>query len=224
MNHRIAAAAVLAAALALPQVAGAQVVSLAPPDPAVWDTAFHVGWLGGNKSPVAPDWNDWYDAAAFGASAGYYLTPNVKLEAEAWTSTSGAILHDNVIYFPGNLYPYYRQREHRFRATQVAVGLHYQFFENRWFHPFAGAGLAVTHETERAEAITPDLYRLPPPPGPLPPLAAVRDDRTAVNPFLGVGFKAYVSERAFVRSDVRATFSADRAEWVVWRGGIGFDF
>jgi hypothetical protein len=43
-------------------------------------------------------------------------------------------------------------------------------------------------------------------------------------PLLYTGFKWYVSERAFVRSDLRSSFSKDRAESVTWRVGIGFDF
>jgi hypothetical protein len=47
---------------------------------------------------------------------------------------------------------------------------------------------------------------------------------TNVRPFAAAGFKAYVTERAFVRSDMRVSASSDRAEFVVWRAGVGFDF
>jgi hypothetical protein len=43
-------------------------------------------------------------------------------------------------------------------------------------------------------------------------------------PVVGTGFKWYVSERAFVRSDLRSAISRDRAESVTWRVGVGFDF
>ena len=31
---------------------------------------------------MAPDWNDWYDVAAFSGSAGRYLTPHLKIEVD----------------------------------------------------------------------------------------------------------------------------------------------
>jgi hypothetical protein len=38
------------------------------------------------------------------------------------------------------------------------------------------------------------------------------------------GFKFYVNERVFVRTEVRTSFSTQRPLAVQWRGGVGFDF
>ena len=46
----------------------------------------------------------------------------------------------------------------------------------------------------------------------------------AVRPFATVGFKLYVSERAFIRSDVQTTFSTRGVETARWRAGMGVDF
>jgi hypothetical protein len=227
MHHRhIAVVLLLLASAAAPPPAAAQfAVSLAPDDPPQWDSAVQAGWFGGNKSDVAPEWNDWYDAASFSVSIGRYLTPHLKLEGDVAVSTTGRILHDNLVTFPGDLFPYYQPREHRFRTTQAGIGAAYQFFENRWFHPFAGGGLQVTRESERADRlVSPVYFRNPGIPVVLPPLDEVDIVETRVAPYVTAGFKAYVSERAFIRSDIRADATADRVESVVWRAGIGFDF
>ena len=228
MNHRSPAAVVLAGALMTAIPAGAQdapVVSLTPENRARWDVAGQVGWLGGNKSDIGPAWDEWYEAASFGGSLGYYWTPNVKLEVDVSTSTEGRIFTQEPIALPGQPLPIFRSREHLFRSTVVAGGgLGYQFLENAWFHPFVAGGVEVARETVRIE--TPPMFLLGRgwPVGEL--LAEPTERRTsyAVRPFLAAGFKWYVSERAFIRSDVRTSISSSRAESVVWRGGVGFDF
>src|SRR5688572_32440149 len=89
MNRTVCAALVLAACLttSLAAAQDAPTVVLSPADPSRWDAAVHVGWLGENKSEIAPNWNQWYDAASFGASAGYYWTPHLKLDVELGTTT-----------------------------------------------------------------------------------------------------------------------------------------
>jgi hypothetical protein len=42
-------------------------------------------------------------------------------------------------------------------------------------------------------------------------------------PFVTTGFKAYVSDRAFFRGDVKLDVGS-RVEQVVWRAGVGVDF
>jgi hypothetical protein len=200
-------------------------VTFQPADPKKWDATFLVGWLSRNKSDVAPDWNDWYDAASFAVSLGYYWTPHLKAELELSATTPAALQADNVLFLPGDLYPYYRPREHRFQATQAGASLVYQFLENRWFHPFVAGGVMATRETERArEVVSIPVVRGPLPPVAFPPLDPIDRDAVVVHPFAGAGFKAYLSERAFIRTDVRVGFSTDDAEWMVWRGGVGFDF
>ena len=41
-------------------------------------------------------------------------------------------------------------------------------------------------------------------------------------PFVTTGFKAYISDRAFFRGDVKLDFGS-RVEQVVWRAGFGVD-
>jgi len=200
------------------------VVTLRPVDPSRWDVAAHVGWFGGNKSEIAPDWNDWYDTASFHVSTGYYWTPHLKVEVDVSTTARAGVFSEQVVQLPGSPFPYVRAREHRFRSTGAAAGVTYQFFENVWFHPFVGGGLAVVHETERAGLSQPFFFRDPQTGVVLPEQPPIDRQSTTARPFAMLGFKAYVSERAFVRTDLRVIASADRAEAVVWRGAVGFDF
>jgi hypothetical protein len=48
--------------------------------------------------------------------------------------------------------------------------------------------------------------------------------RYLARPFVSAGFKMYVSERAFIRTDLRTSLSSDGMTTLGWRNGIGFDF
>lgn len=201
----------------------APIVSLAPLDPARWDVAGYVGWRGGNKSDIAPDWNEWYDAASFGGSAGYYLTSHLKLDLDLSATSDGEVFVQEEIPFPGSLLPIFRYGERRFRTTTVSGALLYQFAENTFFHPFVGAGIEAARE--RAELEFQDQF----PCGRLPCTPADARGEVAVSyramPFVSTGFKWYMTERAFIRSDVRSAFSTGRGvDHVTWRIGIGADF
>lgn len=227
MNHRLPAAVVLAAVISAAAPAAAQnrpVISLIPENPARWDVSGQVGWLGGNKSEIGPPWDEWYEAASFGASLGYYWTPHVKLELEVLTSTEGSLLTQEPISLPGQPFPIFFSREHIFRSTGVAGGLGYQFLENAWFHPFVAGGLEVARETVRTRTPPQFLSGRFGPLEELPGEATERETSYSARPYLAAGFKWYVSERAFIRSDIRTSISSSRAESVGWRGGVGFDF
>ena len=45
-----------------------------------------------------------------------------------------------------------------------------------------------------------------------------------VQPFLAGGFKAYLSERAFIRGELRSSWSSDHLAALAWRAGAGIDF
>ena len=194
-------------------------VTLQPQNPARWDTAFHVGWLGVNKSELAPDWNSWYDAGAFGVAAGRYLTPHLKLELEVGTTTQAELYS-----YPANPVVF-RPELNQFRARTFGGLVSYQFFENTWFHPFAGIGVDVVRESSRVTL--PQFVARPLPDSSFQVVPEETGDweaTTHARPVVTGGFKWYVAGRAFIRSDLRASFSSRQFESVVWRGGVGFDF
>ncbi len=197
-------------------------ISLKPTDAPRWDAAMHVGWFSSNKSELAPDWNDWYDVASYDVSGGFYWTPHLKIELDVARTTTGDIYVDEP---PQPGVPYYRSREHRFTTTTAAAGVSYQFFENAWFHPFAGGGFVAIDEHERAGDTQPTvIFRDAQTPIVLPQPPHIDRSLTSVHPFVTAGFKLYVAERAFLRTDVRVVAGSGRTEAAVWRGGFGFDF
>jgi hypothetical protein len=97
----------------------------------------------------------------------------------------------------------------------VATTLAYQFFENRWVHPFIGVGVEGVRESERLDV------ELLPPRGIAPPPAPETSVTYVARPFIAGGAKFYVSERGFIRTDVLSTFSSD-GEWAsAWTSDSG---
>ena len=225
MNRVLAAAVVVAAFLAGSNLHAQtrQSVTLQPQGPPHVDLAVSVGWLG-NVSDATP-YRNWYQRASADLSAGYYWTPHLKVELDVATTTEGEVYGYETIYVPGDTFPYYRTRSYRFRSTQASGVVAYQFLENRWFHPFVAAGLQIDRSHEQADA----SQQGPPlrgtgAPFVIPALPALTSVTYIGRPLVGGGFKAYVSERAFIRSDVRASFSSTGVESLVWRAGVGVDF
>lgn len=206
--------------------AGAQqppTVSLTAAGAPRWDAGGYVGWRGGNKSDIAPEWNQWYDSADFGASAGYYWTTHLKVDFGLSTTTAGAVFVQENIPAPGKPFPITSYGEYRFRTTSLTGGLLYQFGENAWFHPFLGGGVGLVREHARLEfqsQLPCDRF------GCAPPLPLDDDDVSyRALPFATAGFKWYMTPRAFVRSEVSTAFSrAHVVDAVTWRIGIGADF
>ena len=182
-----------------------------------------IGWLSSNKSEIAPDWNDWYDVASGGGSAGYYVTPNLKAEVRLAFSGEGSIFQEERVDVPGQAFPAFRLREHHFRTTTLRGGVAYQFFQNQWFHPHVGVGIEIARESDRMFA---QEFRVPRQPGGTLVIPAVDGGTTvswAVRPVVSTGFKWYVNERGFIRSDVSVAIGNTRAADVVWTTGIGVD-
>lgn len=226
MNWRItAAAAVVAALLYAPRVAAQDqpAISFTPANPLRWDVAGHAGWLGANKSGVGAEWDDWYNAGLGGLSAGYYFTPHVKTDVHAAFSTEGRIVHGESVAVPGQPFPLFRTREHFFQTSAFGASASYQFFENQWIHPAIGAGFEVVRERHRL--FTPQQFvpSRDPIPVVIPAASGPTEVSYRVRPFLTTGVKFYVTERTFIRTDLRSSFSTRGLSHVVWSAGIGVD-
>ena len=173
---------------------------LLPVDPPRWDVSAEAGWLGSNKSDIAPAWDDWFDVAAGGGAVGHYWTPHLRSELRVAFAGEGRVYEEQRTTVPGHPFPVFVLDEHRYRTTTVGAGLSYQFFENQWFHPSVGAGLEIAREREAGVGTS-----------------------TIARPFASTGFKWYVNERAFARTDLRVSFSDGAAAHVTWTAGIGVD-
>lgn len=223
MNQLIAAVFIL---VALPPALSEAQVTLTPSTAPEWDAAVSIGWLGANTSNIGTEFNRWYDTASVDAGAGRYLNPHVKIEFDIAAGLKSRVLGFEPALIPESPYTYPRARTHTFQPTSLTGVLMYQFFENAWFHPFVGGGIAVIHETHRAELVPAefrfvDVLR---PPALLPELPQIDTSTTVARPLMTAGFKAYATERLFFRTDLRVTASSDGAESVAWRGGMGVDF
>jgi hypothetical protein len=185
----------------------------------------HVSWLGEHLDKEPIEWDRWYEAASGGASVGYFWTPHLKVELDVATSTTGESYSLEAVAVPGSSFPSFLQRDHHFRTTTASAGLNYQFLENAWFHPFIGTGLELLRERERIETTFPIVSTRDPrmSVAPLPSSTETRVEHAA-RPFVAGGFKAYVSERVYIRTDLRTAWSTDGLTAVAWRSGVGVDF
>jgi len=209
--------------LCLSSAASAQSVTLSPPDPRRWDVAGSVGWLGGNKSELAEEWNSWSDSFATSLDVGRYWTPHIKTEAAITFTGEGSVYSYEERFSAENRIPIVIPREHHFRITALSTAATYQFFENTWVHPFLSAGVQFTEERERSFPQVPFVrsgsgrldIAVPP-----PRQATV----FSVRPFASGGAKFYVNERGFIRTDLGVAWHDGRVGQVTWRAGIGVDF
>jgi hypothetical protein len=193
------------------------------------DAGAYVGVFGADKSELS-GFDDWYKGSWYGGiSAGYYWTEHLKTEIDFSATSRGEIYEipppvaQATSVFTGPV-------EHDFTTRRVAVGQHYQFFHNAWFHPAVGGGVAFTWET--AERTFPAVFahdragpdgRFPQPRLVEPERREGPATRQRATAFAAAGFKAYVARRGFFRSDLRVAFT-DRVEDVTVRFGFGVDF
>jgi hypothetical protein len=146
----------------------------------------------------------------------------VKVEFGIATTTEAEVFTQQPITIPAEPVPVIRFANYEFRTTGVSGGVLYQFYENVWFHPFIGVGVEAIREASRLQVEEQPLcVRGPCLPS---PFSSVEDHDVTARPFVAGGFKWYVSERAFIRTDLRTTLWGNGAETVLWRIGIGADF
>jgi hypothetical protein len=181
-----------------------------------WDVAGQLALLNRNKTELGSRWDHWYEAPLIQGSAGHYWTPHFKTELEIATSGQGTIGVEEDM----------RYREHTLRESTVGATAVYQFLDNQWVHPFVGAGLEVARERHVAESLPSSIERFPTTALPLTlrPVPAIDNVSYSARPVVTGGFKFYVSQRAFVRTEVRTSFSTERPLAIQWRGGVGIDF
>jgi len=191
-----------------------------------WDVSGSVGWLAGDKSAFAEDWNDWYDTFAASVDVGHYWSPHVKTEAGALFTTDGLVYSQQRFVRPNEAYATYFTHEHQFRVAAVTLAAAYQFFDNQWVHPFVSAGVQLTWEHERIYSPEQILYGRDPFTRLVVIPAIDRDEgwRLEVLPMAGAGAKFYVNERGFIRTDATVAWRDGGIGQVAWRAGIGIDF
>jgi hypothetical protein len=207
----------------------AQAQQLDEPYPAAvrWDVAGQAAWVGRNRTDLGSDWDHWYNAAAFNLSAARFWTPHLKTELEFGAGTEGTLYgNEEPVPIPGQRGPYYRLREHKLQESTLTATTVYQFLDNQWVHPFAGVGIELARERHRADELPPTIGGLTPTTSsfPVPGVPAIDRISYSVRPVVTGGLKFYVNERAFIRTDVRTSFSTAGPLALEWSGGVGLDF
>ncbi len=209
-------------AVVLTGVAG---TAAAQADPPVirGDVAASVGWLASNTAPSTPyDDSDWLDSFVGAVSAGWHWTDNLKTELDLGASTNVSAYRTDPVTIGGRA-TYQTTRTTSSRRT-VGLAQQYQFFHNVWFHPHVAAGAAITWERAVARGNPIFVYDVARGAQFGASGTAERTRTTvAVRPFVASGFKAYMSDRVFFRSDIRVALRGGTDD-VLLRVGIGVDF
>jgi hypothetical protein len=238
VNRRTSIAPLLSLGLLL---MGAVAAAAQPPPPAApgpsaseealprWDAFGFIGWRGATFDSSYFSGNQWDARFVYGGIAGYYLTPNLKLEADVSATSPSRFIEYEQVPVQGQTYPSFVPSEHRTVTASVGGLVIYQFFENASFHPFlgAGAGLIAIRERIRTERQTQTIQRTPN--GPREEIVLAEASTVSLDDHHGrgllvVGFKAYPGERWFFRTDVQWTPGAGRDREISWRLGAGLDF
>jgi outer membrane protein W len=187
------------------------------------DVAATVGWLSVDAAANSVyDNNNWVSSLFGTVEAGWHWTDNIKTEIDFGTGTKATTYRTEPVTINGR--PTYQTTRTTFSRRTLALAPQYQFFHNAWFHPHLGAGATITweHAISRGDPIF--VYDVVNGAGTVAP-GALDEPRTSVTvrPFVTSGFKAYMNERAFFRSDIRMTFRGGPDE-VLLRVGFGVDF
>ena len=191
------------------------------------DAAAHIGWLYlDTRVGRSGDQARWDGDLYGGVSAGWYWTENLKTEIEAGGAGEAHGYGNELVVRDGRILS--RFRHTTTQRNTVAISQQYQFGRNAWFHPHVALGGAIAFDTrtEYYEAIF-DYFDPNRPPGvPVEPARVDGPERvTTFRPFVAVGFKTYVTRRAFMRSDLRVAGTTGRGvDEVQLRVGFGIDF
>jgi hypothetical protein len=177
------------------------------------DTTMSIGWFTANHVEPGDCCANWSSSLFKGIAGGYYWTDHLKNEIEiAWPGPTNAFSYpDSRVFTGGETFTY---EEHTYRGIKLSGSQLYQFGRNAMFHPFAGIGLDVDRERDEVTRTTQT--------GRLSSQVQLVEHELRARPFVTTGFKAYFSERAFFRSEIKVAFS-DRVEQVVWKSGLGVD-
>lgn len=190
------------------------------------DAAASIGWLYLDTRVGRPgDQTRWDGGLYGGVSAGWYWSHNLKTEVEVGAAAEAHGYGNELVARDGRMLSRFRHTTTQRNA--LAISQQYQFGQNAWFHPHValGGAIALDTRTEYYEAIF-DYFDPNRAPGdPVEPARVDGPDRvTTFRPFIAIGFKAYVTRRAFMRSDLRAAGTTGRGvDEVQLRVGFGID-
>lgn len=212
----------LFAVLLIPALAEAQPSEATLPH---WDFNVSVAQFNANPGRHEATYDDWYSTGRIATSIGYYWSENLKTEIEYANTGEGSIFLQEFFRLPnGQVYPLSVEEYHHLQ--QASIRLVWQFFDNRWVHPYLNVG-AVLDIDRRTYDVPASYY--PVDPRGVPP-QFVRDQYpsgTVVDYGGGVsyggGVKFFVSQQAYLNTAMQFTYG-DRFKTASFLAGFGFEF
>jgi hypothetical protein len=177
-----------------------------------------LGWYSAMED-AARGSDSWYNSSLNrGFGAGLHWTEHLITAVEAGWTGEGEVYGS--LQPPSSLGRLEGFARHTYRARQLALGQRYQFGHNAWVHPDVGAGALIEWVERGGEAFPfyDNRGRIIEPGGPIAPTTDRR-----VSAFVSTGLKTYVSERAFIRSDLRLGLTRELRHVLV-NIGFGIDF
>ena len=187
------------------------------------DAAGTFGWLAARTGLSSSAGTDWGNSLFGAASTGWHWTDNLKSEIDFGAGTEAHGYETQQLTSGGRIS--YVPVESRFARRTLGLSQQYQFFHNAWFHPHLAAGANFSWD-RRTDEIGP-IYAYDEVTRTTRLVELLRTDgpRTTfrIRPFVAVGYKAYLTQRAFFRNDLRVAFQGGISETTL-RLGFGFDF
>jgi hypothetical protein len=212
----------LFAILLIPALAEAQASEASFPH---WDFNVSVAQFNANPDRHEAAYDDWYATGRVAASIGYYWSENLRTEIEYANTGEGTIFLQEFIRLPnGQSYPVSLEESHHLQ--QAAIRVVWQFFDNRWVHPYVNVGAVVDinrRQYDLAGAYYPVDPRIVPPQivRDRYPSGSVVDYGAGVS--YGGGVKFFVSQKAYLNTGMQFTYG-DRFKTAAFLAGFGFEF
>jgi hypothetical protein len=152
-------------------------------------------------------------------SAGYYWSDHHKTAVEfGFPNPTEGYSYSNERLANGRFLSISDERA--YSGPMVAVAQVYQFGRNALFHPYALVGIDVDREHVDLERHI-FISGLPTPSSEREETSS--SNRVRARGFIGGGFKAYVSERAFFSGEMKLAIGRS-LDQVTWKAGVGVDF
>jgi hypothetical protein len=213
----------------LPVIVSSVVLLLTPPEaraqppidpPALphFDLTGSLGWHAARES-VPRSYGSWYAGSLSRTIAGgRYWTEHLKTELEVgWTGRGQRYGEHPDASFESRTYG---SALYTFSTTTLVATQRYQFGHNAMFHPdvAVGASLEWVHRGGELGPLYSTSATIIQPRRPIPP----RTERRA-NAFVSSGFKAYLTRRVFIRTDLRVGIRRELTHMLL-NTGLGMDF
>ena len=188
------------------------------------DVSATLGWFNVRKAGPEHSSDDWANRIGdFSAGGGWYWTDNLKTQVDFGATTRTERYSFEQLVIDGR--PTYQASETTFSSHHLAIGQHYQFFRNQWVHPRVGAGVDIMWERSQVETQPAVFFDLS---GRRIELRPGRTEgpstKTIARPFVEMGYKAYMTRRAFFTNDLRLAARNGRVDNAILRFGFGVDF